>query len=82
MNVIICIMRTTVNLDDDVFELAKNYAGKRSLAIGKALSELVRRGLDAPPKTRIVNGLVVFDLPEGGEPVTTEKVKKLLADWQ
>jgi hypothetical protein len=73
-------MRTTLNLDDDVFELAKNYAENRSLAIGKALSELVRRGLQAPPKTRVVNGLVVFDLPEGGERVTSAKVKKLLAE--
>ncbi len=74
-------MRTTLNLDDDVFELVKDYAKSRSVTVGKALSELVRRGLDTPPKTRTVNGLVVFDLAEGGEPVTTEKVKKLLADW-
>jgi len=74
-------MRTTVNLDDDVFELAKNYASNRSVAMGKALSELVRRGIGAPPKTRVVNGLVVFDLPEDGERVTSAKVKKLLEEW-
>ena len=73
-------MRTTVNLDDDIVELAKSYAQNRSLALGKALSELVRRGVDAPPKTRIVNGLVVFDLPADGERVTSAKVKKLLAE--
>lgn len=74
-------MRTTVNLDDDVLELAKNYAQNRSVAIGKALSELVRRGLDAPPKTRTVNGLVVFDLPKSGERITSAKVKKLLSEF-
>jgi hypothetical protein len=74
-------MRTTVNIDDDVLELAKNYAQNRSVAIGKALSELVRRGLDAPPKTRIVNGLVVFDLPKGGARITSAKVKKLLSEF-
>jgi hypothetical protein len=31
------------------------------------------------PKTRIVNGLVVFDLPENCKPVTSEQVKKLEA---
>lgn len=73
-------MRTTLSLDDDVFELAKQYAEARSLALGKALSELVRRGINSPPKTREVNGLVVFDLPEHSPMVTTEHVKKLEAD--
>jgi hypothetical protein len=73
-------MRTTLSLDDDVFEVVKTYAESRSLAMGKALSELVRRGLSAPPKTRRVNGLVVFDLPTDSEPVTTEQVKRLEAE--
>ena len=70
-------MRTTLNLDDDVFNLVKRYAECRSLAIGKALSELARRGLSAPPRTRKVNGLTVFDLPADTAPVTSEHVKKL-----
>jgi hypothetical protein len=73
-------VRTTLSLDDDVFQLVKNYAETRSVAMGKALSELVRRGLSAPAKTRVVNGLVVFDLPEDSEPVTSEQVKKLEAE--
>jgi len=73
-------MRTTVSLDDDVFRLVKNYADARSLALGKALSELVRRGINAPPKTRIVNGLVVFDLPEDSDTVTSEQVQRIEAE--
>jgi len=73
-------MRTTLSLDDDVFQVVKNYAENRSLAIGKAVSELVRRGLSAPVKTRVVNGLVVFDVPEDSEAVTSELVKQLEAD--
>jgi hypothetical protein len=73
-------MRTTLSLDDDVFRVVKNYAETRSLAIGKAVSELVRRGLSAPVKTRVVNGLVVFDVPEDSEAVTSELVKQLEAD--
>jgi hypothetical protein len=41
-------MRTTLNLIDDALELLKDYAANRSVAIGKAASELVRRGLAAP----------------------------------
>lgn len=73
-------MRTTVSLDDDVFDMVKRYAEARSMALGKALSELARRGAEAPVKTRKVNGLVVFDLPEDTERVTTEHVKKLEAE--
>jgi len=75
-------MRTTLSLDDDVFQLIKTYAENRSLAMGKALSELVRRGLSAPVKTRVVNGLVVFDVPEDSEPVTSQLVKRLEAEEQ
>ena len=77
---IIVHMRTTLSLDDDVFQVVKTYAENRSLAIGKAVSELVRRGLSAPVKTRVVNGLVVFDVPEDSEAVTSELVKQLEAD--
>ncbi len=73
-------MRTTLSLDDDVFQVVKTYAENRSLAMGKAVSELVRRGLSAPVKTRVVNGLVVFDIPAGSEPVTSELVKRLEAE--
>jgi hypothetical protein len=73
-------MRTTLSLDDDVVQVVRTYAESRSLAMGKALSELVRRGLSAPPKTRVVNGLVVFDVSEDGGTVTSEQVKRLEAE--
>jgi hypothetical protein len=73
-------MRTTLSLDDDVFDLVKTYAENRSLAMGKAVSELVRRGLTAPVKTRAVNGLVVFDLPGDSETVTSATVRRLAED--
>lgn len=73
-------MRTTLSLDDDVFELVKCYAETRSIAMGKAVSDLVRRGIEAPARTRTVNGLVVFDLPPDTETITSEHVKKLEAE--
>ena len=44
-------MRTTLSLDDDVFREVKAYAERRDVAIGKAVSALVRRGLHAPLQT-------------------------------
>ena len=73
-------MRTTLAIDDDIFHRVKKYAETRSIALGKAVSELVRRGFDAPPKTRRMNGLVVFDLPEDSPQVTSEQVKNFEAD--
>lgn len=73
-------MRTTLNLDDDVFELLKDYAENRSVALGKAASELVRRGLEAPVQTRLVNGFHAVVLPANSPKVTSEKIKHLLED--
>ncbi len=73
-------MRTTLNLDDDIAKVAKEYAENRSLALGKAVSELVRRGIATPHPTRIVNGLTVFDLPPDSPPVTTKRVRELEAE--
>ena len=70
-------MRTTLRLDDDVIELVKSYAQSRDLSIGKAVSELVRRGANVQRQTRVVNGLQVFDLPPDSPKVTTKKVKQL-----
>lgn len=71
-------MRTTISIDDDVFEAVKTYAKTRDVALGKAMSDLVRRGLHAPLRTRVVNGFHVVDLPAGSPIVTSEDVKRLL----
>lgn len=71
-------MRTTISIDDDVFEAVKTYAKTRDVALGKAMSDLVRRGLHAPLRTRVVNGFHVVDLPAGSPTVTSEDVKRLL----
>jgi hypothetical protein len=71
-------MRTTLSLDNDVFEEVKTYAKSRDIAVGKAVSELVRRGLRAPLRTRIVNGFHVVDLPPGCPEVSSADVERLL----
>ena len=73
-------MRTTLNLDEDVVEILRSYSQARSLALGKAASELVRRGLDAPVQTRMVNGFCTVVLPKRNPRVSSEQVKRLLED--
>jgi hypothetical protein len=70
-------MRTTLSLDDDALQLVKRYAASRSLALGKAVSELVRRAFTVPRPTRSVNGVEVFDLPTESPRVTTKRVLEL-----
>ena len=73
-------MRTTLNLDADVLEKAKDYAEGRELSLGAAVSELIRRGLDAKLPTRIVRGLRVADLPKDSPRITSKQVRDLEAE--
>ena len=70
-------MRTTLNLDDDILCLVRDYARKRSLPLGAGLGELVRMGLRTPKPTRIVNGFHVVELPPDSPAVTTRDVQRL-----
>lgn len=70
-------MRTTLSLDDDLVPHVKTYAESRDITVGKAVSELVRRGLHAPLRTRVVNGFHVVELPSGSPVVTSEHIQKL-----
>lgn len=77
---LVSTMRTTVTLDDDVAELAARQAKLRGLSLGKTLSDLVRRGLNAPTPSQAVGGVVVFQLPADSPVVTTEEVRRIEAE--
>jgi hypothetical protein len=70
-------MRTTLAIDDDVFDLVSRQARLRGVSIGKVVSDLVRRGLAAPTPARKTGGLVVFELPADSPRVTTEDVRRI-----
>ena len=73
-------VRTTISIDDDALRLAKQYAANRSLGLGKAISELLRRAFTTPRPTRTVNGLQVFDLPPDSPRVSMKRVQDLDAN--
>jgi hypothetical protein len=70
-------MRTTIALDDDLIPQLKNYARHRDLSVAKAVSELVRKGLAAPLRTREVHGFHVVVLPPDSPEVTRGHVREL-----
>jgi hypothetical protein len=73
-------MRTTLNLDDDALQILREYSETRSLPLGKAASELVRRGVRAPVRMEMVNGFCQVVLPKGSTKITSARVKQLLED--
>jgi hypothetical protein len=73
-------MRTTITLEDDVAEVASQYAKSRDLSLSKAISELILRGTRTAARIKFVNGLPVFDLLREKQPITIERVKALEAE--
>jgi hypothetical protein len=75
-------MRTTLDIDDDVLEIAKHRAKAERKTAGQVISELVRQAITQPrerldlSKVEIVDGIPV--LPSRGGIVTKELVDKLI----
>ena len=70
-------MRTTLSWDDELVPQVKTCAESRDISIEQAVSELVRKGLRAPLRTRVVNGFHVVELPVGSPSVSAEHIRKL-----
>jgi len=60
-------MRTTLDIEPDVLDLAKSLADARRISVGKALSSLARKGALATVPLGERNGFSVF--PVGDSPV-------------
>lgn len=71
-------MRTTLEIDDDVLQAARSLANAEGKNIGKALSELARRGLAPQPQSKTSSGFPVFDVGNEARPITLELVKDAL----
>ncbi len=71
-------MRTTLEIDDDVLQAARSVAAAEGKNIGKALSELARRGLEPRTQSKTRSGFPVFDVGPDAAPITLELVKDAL----
>ena len=70
-------MRTTLNIDDEILEVARSLAGERSISVGAALSELARRGLrQRTSSLRKRKRFPVFDVSRDSTPLTLDRVKQ------
>ena len=73
-------MRTTLTVDDVVLELAARQAKLRGVSLGRTVSDLLRKGLNASTPAQSKDGLVVFHLPADSPKVTTEDVRRIEAE--
>lgn len=71
-------MRTTLDIDDDVLQAAKEIAGLQRKTAGQVVSELLRKALHpAPSQVRIRNGVPLLSRPAGAPVLTMEVVNQL-----
>jgi len=74
-------MRTTIDLPDDLHQIAMSIARDKSQTLSETVAELIRAGLGRRPEIRVytspVTGLPVVHT---GIPITTEDVRALEDD--
>ncbi|MGH9257141.1 MAG: CopG family transcriptional regulator [Vicinamibacterales bacterium] len=73
-------MRTTLDLDDDVLQAAKEIAAVRGTTAGKVVSELARKALTPSSAGRVRNGVPLLPRRPAGAPRPTMKLVNELRD--
>ena len=68
-------------MDDDAFAAAQAYAAARKIRLGKAVSDLVRKGASVRAHIVQKNGLPVIQASPGSRKITSDKVRRALEDW-
>jgi hypothetical protein len=73
-------MRTTLDLDPDILQAAKELASVRGTTAGKVISDLVRKALEpVAATTKVRNGVPLMPRrPAGSPPITVKFVEDLL----
>lgn len=74
------LMRTTSNLDRDVYEAAMHLSRASGRRLGKVLCELARRGLvrGAPEPSKGKRRFPVFDIPPNAPIIPASRVQEVV----
>ncbi len=72
------LVRTTLHLDDDIYEAVRSLAAIERTSVGKVLSRLVRRALAPSPAPPAGAAFPVFDVPAGTPALTPDMVRDAL----
>jgi hypothetical protein len=71
------IMRTTLDLEVEVLQAAKEIASARGVSAGQVVSELLRKALAPTRSTRTRNGVPLLGRKAGAPPLTMAMVNRL-----
>jgi hypothetical protein len=74
------IMRTTLDIDDDLLQSAKELAAVARKTTGQVVSELMRRALEPTRAGRVRNGVPLLPRRPAGAPRPTMKLVNSLRD--
>jgi hypothetical protein len=69
--------RTTLVVEDDAMKVAKAYASRHRLTLGRAISALIREAAERPLATDKRNGLHVVHLNSRSPKVTAALIDQL-----
>jgi hypothetical protein len=75
------MMRTTLNLPQDVYEVARSLAIQRKLSLGDAIGELVRGSLRVDRQTDTSEDFPCFYTSPDAEPITMQRTLELEDEW-
>jgi len=68
----IIMMRTTINLPDDVAEIIRSFADVKGISLGQAVADLVLKGLQ--PRVPVGSSVFPqFEIAEGAAPISLEQ---------
>jgi Arc/MetJ family transcription regulator len=73
-------MRTTLDIDDDVLQAAKELGALHGKTAGQVVSELARRALSPSATHRLRNGVPVLPRRPAGSPRPTMRLVNQLRD--
>jgi hypothetical protein len=75
-------MRTTLEIDDDVVQAAREMARLKNQGVDRAISDLARRGLapEAAPVVELQDGIPVWKHGPRAVAVTSEMMRNLPDD--
>lgn len=67
------MMRTTLNIPDDVYETVRSVATTKRIPMGQALAELIRTGLKASRSVESKDGFPCFSVEPDAPAITLER---------
>jgi hypothetical protein len=73
-------MRTTIALDEDIYQAAQHLSRVSGERLGDVISKLARRGLEQkrPPARKRAQRFPTFEIPAGAPIIPASRVERVL----